>query len=209
MSEIFNAPIVSDQITPKELAVILRELKKTLDGGVAGDVTELGCYVGTAALFLQRAIVASGQRKTLHVYDSFAGLPEKTTPDLSPAGEQFKGGELAATKAQLIKNFKQAHVPLPVIHKGWFEELIPSDMPPAISFAFLDGDFYSSIRASLKLVWPLLTPGAIVVVDDYQTEALPGVRQALKEWSRDHSFALRVEASLAIVTRPLAPGSGA
>ena len=192
-------PIVSDQINRTELRVILRELQKVLTAGVDGDVVELGCYVGTTSLFLQRML--AGTPKTLHVYDSFAGLPPKAVQDVSPAGEQFKQGELAAGKAQLIKHFKQAGLPLPVIHKAWFEDLTVADTPDHISFAFLDGDFYTSILASLKVVWPKLTPGAVVIIDDYHTEALPGVRQALKEWSRDHSFTVHIEASLGVITR--------
>ncbi len=191
-------PIVSDQVDRAELRVIVRELQKVLAAGVSGDVVELGCYVGTTSLFLQRTLAGTG--KTLHVYDSFAGLPPKAVQDSSPAGEQFKQGELTATKAQLIKHFKQAGLPLPVIHKAWFEELTVADTPDRICFAFLDGDFYTSILASLRVVWPKLTPGAVVIVDDYHTEALPGVAQALKEWSRDHSFTVRTEASLAIIT---------
>lgn len=196
--------IVSDQITRAELRVILRELQKTLDTGVPGDVVELGCYVGTTSLFLQRLLAGTG--RTLHVYDSFAGLPPKTLPDTSPAGEQFKQGELTASKARLVTHFKRAGLPLPVIHKAWFEALLPTDMPERISFAFLDGDFYASILASLTVVWPHLVPGAVVVIDDYQTEALPGVRRAVTEWSRRHTFTLRTEASLAIII-PQAPGS--
>jgi len=192
-------PIVSDQVDRAELRVILRELETVLKKGVDGDVVELGCYVGTTSLFLQRLL--RNTPKTLHVYDSFAGLPPKVAADASPAGEQFKQGELTASKAQLIKYFKQAGLPLPVIHKCWFEELTAADTPDKISFAFLDGDFYTSIMASLKVVWPKLTPGAVVLIDDYHTEALPGVRQAVKEWSRDHSFTVRTEASLAIITR--------
>ena len=203
---LLDYPIISSQINRAELKVILRELQSVLARGVPGDVVELGCYVGTTSLFLQRALAATN--KKLHVYDSFAGLPPKARQDASPAGEQFKQGELAATKAALIKHFKQAGLELPVIHKAWFEALTLADTPQAICFAFLDGDFYMSIMASLKVVWPKLAPGAAVIVDDYQTEALPGVAAAVKEWSRNHSFSLRVEASLAIITRLPEPASG-
>lgn len=199
MQPIDRYPIISDQITKTELRVIIRELQHVLAANVAGDVVELGCYVGTTSLFLQRTLAGSG--KVLHVYDSFAGLPEKTAPDQSPAGEQFKQGELLASKAQLVKHFKHAGLPLPVIHKAWFEKLTVADTPPAIAFAFLDGDFYTSILASLAVVWPKLTPGAIVVIDDYQTESLPGVRRAVTEWALRHQLHVRVEASLAIITR--------
>lgn len=196
-------PIVSGQVDRAELAVILRELQKVLAAGIPGDVVELGCYVGTTSLFLQRLLKDTG--KVLHVYDSFAGLPPKTAPDASPAGEQFKAGELLATKAQFIKHFKQAGLPLPVIHKQWFEQLTPQDTPERICFAFLDGDFYTSILASLRLVWPKLVAGSVVLIDDYNAEALPGVAQAVREWSRNHRFAIQTEASLAII-RPLVSG---
>jgi hypothetical protein len=41
--------------------------------------------------------------------------------------------------------------------------------------------------------------GAIIVVDDYANEALPGVARAVDEWLRIHGGKLRVEASLAII----------
>lgn len=190
-------PIISDQVDRSELTVVLRELQKILDNQVDGDVVELGCYEGTTSLFLQRML--RGNNKELYVYDSFEGLPPKDQHDSSPAGEHFKAGELSVSKSQFIKNFKQAGLPLPVIRKGWFEQLSDNDAPGKIAFAFLDGDFYTSTICSLKLVWPHLTDNATVVIDDYQTEALPGVAKAVKEWSQNHSFDLRIESSLAII----------
>lgn len=193
-------PIISDQVEPAELSVILRELEAILTTGVPGDVVELGCYVGTTSLFLQRLLQNQTSPKVLHIYDSFAGLPPKSPQDASPAGEQFTAGQLHATKAQLIKHFKQAGLPLPAIHKAWFSDLQPHDMPGTISFAFLDGDFYDSITQSLQLVWPRLASGATVVVDDYQSEALPGARRAVDEWLKAHPAHLRAEHSLAIIS---------
>lgn len=160
---------------------------------------ELGCYVGTTTLFLRRLLLAYKSDKILHAYDSFEGLPPKTAEDASPAGEQFKAGELHAQRSAFVKHFKQAGLPLPVMHKAWFSELTPDDMPEKIAFAFLDGDFYGSIRDSLKLVWPRLAEGAIVVVDDYQSEALPGAKRAVDEWVRTHPARLQVAYSLAIL----------
>lgn len=194
-------PIISDQVDRVELAQILTAFEKTLKTTVPGDVVELGCYVGTTSLFLQRLILQYGAEKQLHVYDSFEGLPAKAQQDASPAGEQFKEGELKAQKSVFIRHFKQAGLPLPAIHKAWFSDLTLADTPDQISFAFLDGDFYESIRDSLKVVWPKLAPGAIVVVDDYQAEALPGAKRAVDEWLIAHPARLRVVASLAIIER--------
>lgn len=192
-------PIISEQITRSELRVILRELQKTLEKKVAGDVVELGCYEGTSALFEQRMLQSLAPQKELWLYDSFEGLPEKTNEDMSAAGVQFKAGELRAGRSQLIKNFAHARVLLPNIQKAWFEDLLPSDLPDQICFAFLDGDFHESIMDSLKLVWPKLQPGGVIIVDDYQNSALPGAAKAVDEWLKTHPAQLRAEASLAVI----------
>ena len=189
--------LLSDQIDERELEIILRELEKVLGAKVPGDVVEFGCYVGTTSVPLGRRLVHTD--KELYVYDSFEGLPDKSSEDESPAGLQFITGELLATKKQLIKNFKQAGVPLPVITKGWFSEVQLAQVPHEISFAFLDGDYYHSVLDPLKLIWDRLSPGATVIIDDYANEALPGAARATDEWLQTHPAKLRVEHSLAII----------
>lgn len=190
--------LLSDQINERELTIILRELEKVLKVNTAGDVVEFGCYIGTTSVPLGKRL-ADTDRK-LYVYDSFEGLPEKSSKDEAPTGMQFKKGELLATKKQLIKNFKQAGVPLPMIIKGWFSNVTPEQIPPEIAFAYLDGDYYHSVLDPLKLIWDRLSPGGVVVVDDYQNEALPGASKAVDEWLATHPAKLRVEHSLAIIT---------
>lgn len=223
--------LVSDQVEPEELAVIIRELNRVVKAGVEGDVVELGCYEGTTSLFLQRTLkqfstipriipgntlqddptdqkpfqglsLERRSARNLWLYDSFAGLPDKSSADSSPAGLQFKTGELHASKQQLIMNFKKAGLPLPKVKKAWFSELVPSDLPEKICFAFLDGDYYQSIMDSLKLIWPLLANGAVVIVDDYLNEALPGAAKAVDEWCKQLAVnTMRVEQSLAILSK--------
>lgn len=192
-------PIVTDQIEKPELKVILGELEKCIQAGVEGAVVELGCYQGTTTLFLRRLLDACHDERELHVYDSFAGLPEKSVHDRSPAGEQFRAGELTASKSQLIAHFKKAGLRLPFIHKAWFHELTDEDMPGDIALAFCDGDYYESIMDSLKLVWPRLASGGVIIVDDYANEALPGARRAVDEFFVGKPVKIIAHASLAIV----------
>ena len=65
----------------------------------------------------------------------------------------------------------------------------------------MDGDFYESILTPLKLIWTRLSEGAVVVIDDYQNAALPGVQKAVDEWMLRHRAQIKIEASLAIITR--------
>ncbi|CAN5439491.1 hypothetical protein BH10PAT3_BH10PAT3_6120 [soil metagenome] len=190
---------MNDQFSNRELMVLLRELGKILAGGVAGEVVELGCYKGDTSVEIARVLERAQKNRSLYVYDSFVGLPYKAPQDQSPAGEQFTAGELPATKKDVITRFKKSGLRQPIIKKAWFHELAAKDLPEQICLAFMDGDFYDSIMCSLKLVWPKLAPGSVVIVDDYQNEALPGAARAVDEWLKTHPARLQAEASLAII----------
>jgi len=193
-------PIISDQIKRPALETVLGELERVLAAGVPGDAVEFGCYIGTTSLFIRRLLDAyegggtspnsddtNSSGKVFHAYDSFAGLPPKTTADNSPVGDDFKAGELAVSKKQYMEQFHRAGLRAPVTHKGWFKDLTAHDVPEQISFAFLDGDFYESILDSLKLVWPWMQPGGGICIDDCGREALPGVDRAVRDFFTQHA----------------------
>lgn len=192
-------PIISDQMERSELAVLLRKLELILQMGTTGNVVEFGCYSGTTALFITRLLKHYNSSAEYHVYDSFEGLPEKSPQDSSPAGEQFIAGELAVSKQQFIRNFKRARLPLPFIHKNWFGNLLPEEVPNDIIFAFLDGDFYDSVKTPLKFITPKLCLGAAIIVDDYLSESLPGARRAVDEWAHQHNKNITPAHSLAVI----------
>ncbi|WP_369000307.1 TylF/MycF/NovP-related O-methyltransferase [Candidatus Nanosynbacter sp. TM7-074] len=194
-------PIISNQVDTKELSVLLRELEKVLRSGATGNIVEFGCYVGTTSLFIRRLLDAYDFMGEFHVYDSFAGLPEKTQADNSAVGEQFKVGELLVPRKTFVQNFKKASLKLPIIHKGWFADFTPEDVPESIIFAFFDGDFYESIVDSFRVCDGKFHKKATIVVDDYANEALPGAARAVDEWLTNHrQFTIRTEASLAIIS---------
>lgn len=189
-------PLISEQVSKLQVEVILRELSRVLDAGVEGDIVEFGCYIGTTSLFIRRLLDhnqttsvkgRSFHAPEFHVYDSFEGLPEKSVRDASPSGEQFTAGELTVSKKQFLREFQKAHLQPPIVHKGWFSNLTEKDMPEKIAFAFLDGDFYESIRDSLRLMLPRTQKGGVIIVDDYAREALPGAAKAVHEYFQpDH-----------------------
>lgn len=191
--------IISDQVTRPRLEVVLEELEKALQNGAAGDIVEFGCYIGTTSLFIRRLLDEYKCEKDFHVYDSFEGLPEKSPQDSSPVGADFKAGELSVSKKQLMEQFHKAHLTPPKVHKGWFSELSPNDVPDKIAFAFLDGDFYESIIDSLRLVWPRMQAGGTITIDDAGREALPGVDRAIRDFFRDKKIALRIRNNIGII----------
>lgn len=140
--------------------------------------------------------------RRLWIYDSFAGLPEKTSEDNSGAGQNFRAGELAVTKREVIQKIRRAGLHNVTIKKAWFDELKDSDLPTEIAFAFLDGDLYSSIKTSLKLVLPRMNYRGIIIVHDYNNPELPGSSRAVDEFLRGHpEYQLSVRHTLAILER--------
>lgn len=138
--------------------------------------------------------------KRLWIYDSFAGLPAKTTEDNSGAGQNFQAGELFVTKREVIDKIRKNGLRNIIIKKAWFDDLTARDLPQKIAFAFLDGDLYGSIKTSLKLVVPRLEPQGTIVVHDYNNPELPGSSRAVDEFLRTHQeYRLAVRHTLAII----------
>lgn len=189
--------LLSDQVNMNEINVIIRELKRVINNNIIGDVVEFGCFIGTTSVFIAKELMKSD--KLFYVYDSFEGLPEKTVQDKSAIGGSFKTGELIASKKQFIINMKKAGVNIPIIKKAWFSDLKQNDAPEKISFAFLDGDYYLSIKDSFKLIEKNMSPSSIIIVDDYTNDSLPGSKMAVDEWLQKNPAKLRVEQSLAII----------
>ena len=193
------------QVSKTETEVLLALMEQTLE--VPGDIVEFGCYRGDTSVIFERRLEkyrAENPEKALKllwIYDSFEGLPEKTREDSSSAGDQFKAGELLVTKREVIEKFKKSGLKIPRIRKGFFEDLNPvEDVPEKISFAFLDGDLYQSIKTSLKLVENRMEKGGIIVVHDYNNPELPGSSRAVDEWLRAHpEKTLETRETLAII----------
>jgi len=152
---------------------------------VPGSFVELGCNAGLTSVMLQRLIGADDPSRELHVYDSFAGLPEP-----GPLDRYLSRGDCASTRAELEANFRRWEQPCPVVHPGWLEQTLPECLPPSIAFAYIDVDFHDATQCALDHVYPRMSEGGIICVDDYCDHArnerawpgLPGVRIAVDEF---------------------------
>ena len=177
-----------DMVNIEETININHLLNHVVWSDIPGDVVELGCHEGYTSITIQKTLDQSNSNKRLHVYDSFEGVPLPDKVD----GTFLKRGDCDTTRDRLVNNFRMFGVRLPEIHAGWFKDTLPTQLPEKICFAHLDGDLYSSITESLENVYPRLSRGAIVVVDDYTDpevhsihNILPGVKKACDDFFRD------------------------
>jgi O-methyltransferase len=154
--------------------------------GVPGDLVEVGCHEGQSSVLIQKIIDHYDPSRRLHVYDSFEGLPAPQERD----GSAYSRGQLKTSREALVENFQRYGLRVPEIHQGWFQDTLPNSLPGRISFAYLDGDLYESIKVSLEHVYPRLSRGAICLIDDFADVSiwpeawnlLPGVKQACDEF---------------------------
>jgi len=156
-------------------------IDQVLAYNIAGDVVEVGCNDGKSACLFQTYLQYYDTKKSLHLYDSFVGLPAPNYKDEF----NYSAGDLATSIKQLLGNFHSLGLDVPNVHPGWFKDTLPKMLPNKICFAHLDGDFYESILESLVHVYPRLTKGAICLIDDYADPVLhktsdkfPGVKKA-------------------------------
>ena len=157
--------------------------------GVNGEFVEFGCHEGQVGVLMGLVMRAVGDVRDVHLYDSFEGLPARDRRD---GHTPFKAGMLRPSLERLHSNFEEMGLPEPIVHVGWFDQLMPDDIPPTVAFAHLDGDFYSSTIRALELVYDRLAPNAICVVDDFADpsinphwDLLPGVKAACDEFLAD------------------------
>ena len=140
------SPLLSGRMTNVEQRINMFHLvDQTLAYGVDGDFVELGCNSDQSSVLISKIMQHHKSNKKLYVYDSFEGLPPLTSVD----GSAYHQGKLKTTEDILRYNFTRYNLPLPGIHRGWFNYTLSNGLPKEIAFAYLDGDSYDSILISL------------------------------------------------------------
>ncbi|MCK7623905.1 class I SAM-dependent methyltransferase [Streptomyces sp. RS10V-4] len=141
------------------------------DRSVAGDLLELGAYLGKSAIFLG-ARLGAGERFT--VCDLFD----------SPAGDAPNSKEMAKSYATLTRrafeaNYLAFHEELPVIVQGPSSVVAEHVAAGSVRFAHIDAShLYEHVHGDILAVRELLTGPGLVVLDDYRAEHCPGVAAA-------------------------------
>lgn len=180
-----NIPLISGMMTKKEIYGVIYYLDKVLKNNINGDIVELGCNIGTTSIYIRKWLNKHNSSKIFHVYDCWKGLPKKLECDIGLRNRQFFEGQCKTSKESFIQQFTTRKLILPEIHSGWFKEIPDSEYPEKICFAFLDGDFYSSIMDSLKKIYYKMVKGGIIIIDDCGWDALPGCIKAVEDFLQD------------------------
>lgn len=137
-----------------------------------GDYVEVGIYHGSTA----KVICESKGDKTLHLCDTFEGLPE---PDEIERKREKKGRY--ACSLESIQKYLEPFANLKY-YKGFCPETVRGVLDDTrFAFVHLDVDLYRSTLQCLEYFWPRVLPGGVLLSHDYSI--LPGVKQAFTEFT--------------------------
>ncbi len=151
-----------------------------------------GCFVecGVGAGTQLMAMALTWTRKDIIGFDSFEGIPlasehDETQPgigEFTPIENRLvSSGVTVHSVDNVLSNFAMFEVGCPTLRliKGWFQNTLPKFQPVPIALLRLDGDLYESTLTCLQYLYPMVTAGGIVIIDDY---ALPGCEKAVREY---------------------------
>lgn len=164
--------------------------EKVFANEVPGDFIETGVWRGGACIWAAAIIKAHGEDRKVWVCDSFQGLPPPKYGQY-PADVRdvhYNAPYLIVGLPDVKSNFETYDLldPNIVFVEGWFHETLPN-IPQDAQFSILrlDGDMYESTMVALENLYPKLSVGGYVIVDDY---ALANCRQAVMDYRKMHNI---------------------
>ncbi len=170
-------------------------VEDVLARGVPGDLIETGVWRGGATIFMRAILKAEGVTdRTVWVADSFEGLPapdaEKYPADKGDIHHTFP--ELAVSLEAVKANFERYGLLDDQVRflKGWFRDTLPGAPIEKLAVLRLDGDIYESTIDALRSLYPKLSPGGYVIIDDFH---IPACRAAVSDYRRDHGITEEME----------------
>ena len=190
---------------------------------IPGAFVESGVWMGGSSMAAALTLVKNGVTdRDLYLFDTFEGMPPPGDEDAligsdnasirawweAENEQRAKDGEepwLHAPVDMVRANMALTGYDLDHVHfvPGLVEDTVPAHAPDQIAFLRLDTDYYSSTKVELETMFPRLSPGSILIVDDYGfTE---GTRKAVDEYFAKYPepvFFHRVDACARLMIKP-------
>lgn len=158
----------------KRLENVRALAQSAIDEAIPGDFIETGVWRGGTCILMRGIIAANGVTdRKVYVADSFEGFPAPS-PEIHPKDKEF--GFLLHGCSQLVipleevkENFRRYGLldDRVVFVKGLFKDTLPALDAGSFAVMRLDGDLYGSTMDALSALYPRLSSGGYVIVDDY------------------------------------------
>lgn len=165
-------------------------IQEIINNNIPGDFIETGVWRGGTTIFMRAVLKAYDiTDRRVWVADSFQGLPSPKS-DLYPADSNSKLHYISYLSVSLeeVKNNFQKYNLLDdqvIFMRGWFKDTIPNAPIEKIALLRLDGDMYESTIDVLNHLYPKLSIGGYIIIDDYMLKAC---KQAVCDYRNKHNI---------------------
>lgn len=162
-------------------------VEQVIADDIPGDLIETGIWKGGLTVLMRGILKAHDvEERVVWAADSFEGLPRPAPEsDLKDAIWFHLFGPLDGLRIpfdyvqEVFRKYGLLDDQVRFL-RGWFSDTLPSAPIDSLALMRLDGDWYDSTRLALECLYPKLSPGGFVIVDDY---GLPfGCRRAVDEF---------------------------
>ena len=168
-------------------------LEDIIKNNVPGDCIETGVWRG-GAVILMRAILKEHKitDRSVWVADSFEGLPvpdvQKYPADLGDYNLNVVNKVLGISLETVASNFAKYGLLDNQVKflKGWFKDTLPNAPIEKLALLRLDGDFYESTMDALVNLYPKLSIGGYIIIDDYV--AMVACAQAINDYRKANNI---------------------
>ncbi len=170
-------------------------VETVLRENVPGDLIETGVWRGGACIFMRGVLAAYlDTQRTVWAADSFQGLPPPNA-DAYPADQgdvHWRQNELVVSLEEVKANFERYGLLDDRVRflVGWFRDTLPAAPIDRLAVLRLDGDMYESTIVALEALYPKVSPGGFVIIDDY---ALAPCQRAVQDFRRARAIETPVE----------------
>jgi O-methyltransferase len=172
-----------------------RCVESVVADGVEGDLIEAGVWRGGASMLMRATLDTLDQaHRLVWAADSFSGFPGPAAEASPPRGRRDLShfDFLAVPLGEVRANFARFGLDRGVrFVPGIFEQTMPKLRGGRWSVIRLDGDTYDATRTTLESLYPDLSAGGFLIVDDY--ELLPECRRAVDEYRAERGITEPIE----------------
>jgi O-methyltransferase len=198
-------------VTPPERIFALKNaVEYVIKNGISGDIVECGVWKGGSMMAAALTLMNLGVKRRLCLFDTFTGLTAPTSVDRDIYGiaqDERAVGKGYVPLEEVKANLQSTGYDEQLITyvKGPVEVTLPANAPATIAILRLDTDWYESTRHELQHLFPRLSGGGVLIIDDYGH--FEGARQAVDEFIAANRLPLylqRVDYSCRICVKPLA-----
>lgn len=171
----------SDYVRIKTLELLVQSIS-----GISGAIAELGVYRGDFACIMNGLM----PERKLYLFDSFDGFhPEEAQKELmqNTCSSTFLDVHKNTSASQVLN--RMPHPEQVTVCPGYFPASLNA-LEEVFVLVSLDADFEDTTYEGLTYFWPRLNSGGYLMLHDYNSASLAGVKKAVRRYEQEHNIHL-------------------